>query len=133
MSCVLVIDDDRAMTDMLKALLEPKAFRVITAHHVQEGIEAIQKREPDLIILDLNMPGNDDAQICRLIRDFSRAPLLVLSASNKPGAATKALDGGADDYMLKPVASGVLVAHINNLLRRARAEYKARAAQLNAL
>jgi len=77
---------------------------------------------PDVIILDLFMPGLDGWQVCKSIREYSQVPILVLSAINKPGTVAKALDEGADDYLIKPVPSGVLVAHLNNLIRRARAE-----------
>jgi DNA-binding response OmpR family regulator len=119
---VLVIDDDTAMTEMLKVTLEPRAFEVLTAHTGEEGIKAAKTQNPDVIILDLFMPGMDGWQVCKSIRQYSQVPVLVLSAINKPGTVAKALDEGADDYLIKPVPSGVLVAHLNNLIRRARAE-----------
>lgn len=119
---VLVIDDDAAMTEMLKVTLEPREFEVMTAHTGEEGIEAAKSLCPDVIILDLFMPGVDGWQVCKSIREYSKVPILVLSAINKPGTVAKALDEGADDYLIKPVPSGVLVAHLNNLIRRARAE-----------
>jgi DNA-binding response OmpR family regulator len=119
---VLVIDDDIAMTEMLKVTLEPRAFEVFTAHTGEEGIKAAKAQNPDVIILDLFMPGMDGWQVCKSIRRHSQVPILVLSAINKPGTVAKALDEGADDYLIKPVPSGVLVAHLNNLIRRARAE-----------
>lgn len=119
---VLVIDDDTAMTEMLKVTLEPRAFEVVTAHTGEEGIDAAKNLDPDVIILDLFMPGMDGWQVCKAIREYSHVPILVLSAINKPGTVAKALDEGADDYLIKPVPSGVLVAHLNNLIRRARAE-----------
>ena len=122
MTRVLVIDDDAAMTEMLKVTLEPREFEVMTAHTGEEGIEAAKNLCPDVIILDLFMPGLDGWQVCKSIREYSKVPILVLSAINKPGTVAKALDEGADDYLIKPVPSGVLVAHLNNLIRRARAE-----------
>lgn len=119
---ILVIDDDAAMTEMLKVTLEPRAFDVLTANTGEEGIEAAKNQDPDVIILDLFMPGVDGWQVCKAIRKYSQVPILVLSAINKPGTVAKALDEGADDYLIKPVPSGVLVAHLNNLIRRARAE-----------
>jgi DNA-binding response OmpR family regulator len=119
---VLVIDDDTAMTEMLKVTLEPRAFEVLTAHTGEEGIKGAKTQNPDVIILDLFMPGMDGWQVCKSIRQHSQVPILILSAINKPGTVAKALDEGADDYLIKPVPSGVLVAHLNNLIRRARAE-----------
>ena len=121
LSTVLVIDDDVAMTETLSVMLEPKAFKVFTAHTSEEGIAAASWLQPDVIVLDLHLPGMDSS-LCRTIRESSGVPILVLSALNKPGVAAQALDDGADDYLTKPVPSGVLVAHLNNLIRRARAE-----------
>ena len=133
LTSVLVIDDDVAMTEMLKAVLEPKSFEVITAHQVEEGIEATRRLDPDVVVLDLYMPGADGWQVCRSIREFSKVPILVLSALNKPGAVAQALDEGADDYLIKPVPSGVLVAHLKNLIRRARVEREASSARADPL
>ena len=130
---VLVIDDDIAMTEMLKVILEPKAFEVFTAKTAEEGIEAARWKSPDVIVLDLHIPERDGWQVCRSIRQFSKTPILVLSALNKPGAVAQALDEGADDYLIKPVPSGVLVAHLKNLTRRARAEKEAYASRIDPL
>lgn len=130
MSSVLIIDDDAAMTEMLKSVLEPKSFSVFTAHKIAEGLEAVRALGPDVVLLDLNMDGIDGWHTCRKIREFSRVPILVLSVLNKPDAVAKALDEGADDYLIKPVSGGVLVAHLNNLIRRSRAERKATSARL---
>jgi len=72
-------------------------------------------------------------QICRAIREFTRVPILVLTAMTKPGAVAQALNEGADDYLIKPVSAGVLVAHLNNLIRRAHGENGARAVSVNPL
>jgi two-component system response regulator MtrA len=122
---VLVIDDDDAMTEMLRLVLEPNAFEVFEAHSGAQGIEATRQIKPEVIILDLLMPGMDGWEVCKAIRSFSRVPILVLSAISKPGMVAKALDEGADDYLLKPMPSSVLIAHLNRLTRRARAEQEA--------
>ena len=122
---VLVIDDDIAMTEMMKIILEPKAFGVNIAFTGASGIEAARNLDPDVIILDLCMPEMDGEQVCKAIREFSQVPILILSAMNKPGLITRTLDGGADDYLFKPVPSGTLIAHLNNLIRRGRAKRKA--------
>lgn len=124
-SSVLVIDNDVAMSEILKAILEPKAFEVFTAHEVKEGIAEISNLNPDVIVLNLFMPETVGWQVCRDIRSFSKIPILVLSAVNNPDAVARALDEGADDYLIKPVPSGVLIAHIRNLIRRSRAEQDA--------
>ncbi len=71
------------------------------------------------------MPGMDGWQVCTEVRAFSDVPILILSALDSPGMVASALDAGADDYLVKPVPSGVLLAHLNNLNRRAIAEKKA--------
>ena len=121
-SSVLVIDNDVALSEILKAILEPKVFEVFTAHKVEDGLDAVRHSNPDVIVLDLDMPEKDGWHICRDIRALSKTPILVLSALNNPDAVAQALDVGADDYLIKPVPSGVLVAHLKNLIRRARAE-----------
>jgi len=120
---ILVIDDDFAMTELLKLLLMPTHSIVITANSGAEGLELSKEEYPDLFILDLMMPEMDGLQVCETIRKFSIAPILVLSALDNPGMVAKALDAGADDYLIKPVPSGVLIAHINNLVRRATVQY----------
>lgn len=117
---VLVIDDDIAMTGMLQMMLALKSFEVFTANSGGQGIEDARRLSPDVIVLDLYMPGMDGLQVCRAIRSFSQTPILMLSALNKPGMAAQALDQGADDYLVKPVPNGTLVAHLNNLIRRTR-------------
>ena len=119
---ILVIDDDPAMTELLRLLLLPTQSTVITANSGCEGVELAQSEHPELIILDLMMPEMDGCQVCQAVRAFSDLPILVLSALDNPGMVAKALDAGADDYLIKPVPSGVLIAHINNLVRRAHAQ-----------
>ncbi len=126
---VLVIDDDSAMTDLLKLMLKQARFDVVATNSGVEGIDVARRQEPNVIILDLLMPGEDGWQICKSIREFSQVPILVLSALNNPGLAIRALDGGADDFLIKPVSTGVLIAHLNKLTRRARAEIEASAAR----
>ena len=115
---VLAIDDDPAMTDLLNLLLRAQGFDVITANNGEDGVRYIQERSPDLVMLDLMMKGMDGWAFCTEVRKFSRIPILVLSALDKPANVASALDAGADDYLIKPVPSGVLVAHINTLTRR---------------
>lgn len=74
--------------------------------------------KPDLITLDLMMPDMSGWEVCKAIRQFSSAPILILSALDSPGLVATALDAGADDYMIKPVTSSSLMAHINRLVRR---------------
>lgn len=117
---ILVIDDDPAMTDLLRLLLEPSSSNVFTANSGPEGIRLVKSENPDIIILDLMMPDMNGWQICKIVREFSNVPILILSALDSPGLVAAALDTGADDYLIKPVPSSVLLAHINKLVRRTR-------------
>ncbi len=115
---ILAIDDDIAMTELLKFLLQPHGFEITTANSGQEGINLIQKTNPDIILLDLMMPDMDGWETCKKIRYFSNVPIVILSALNNPSMVASALDAGADDYLIKPVPNSLLVAHIKNLARR---------------
>jgi len=119
-SSVLVIDNDIALTDLLKSTLESKTFTVHMAHEVDEGLNAVHDINPDVIVLDLYLPDRDGSQVCKDIRAFSDTPILILSVLNNPQAIAQALDEGADDYLIKPVPIGVLVAHLKKLIRRGR-------------
>jgi two-component system response regulator MtrA len=115
---VLAIDDDPAMTELLTLLLNTHGFMVLTANTGEDGVAITRKDSPDVIILDLMMPGMDGWEVCKLIRMSNSVPILVLSAFDNPGMIAKALDAGADDYLVKPVPTGVLIAHLNKLTRR---------------
>ncbi|MBT3315231.1 MAG: response regulator transcription factor [Anaerolineae bacterium] len=119
---ILAIDDDTAMTELLTLLLKSHGFEVTTANSSEKGIELIPQIKPDIILLDLMMPQMDGWETCKKIRKFSNIPIVVLSALNNPGMVASALDAGADDYLIKPVPSSILVAHIKNLARRSTAK-----------
>ena len=119
---VLVIDDDADTTAMLRLILEPNAYDVNVSHSGPEGIKTAHLLNPEVIILDLSMTEMDSWQVCKEIRAFSQVPILVLSAISNPGMVAKALDEGADDFLLKPMTSSVLIAHMKRLVWRARAE-----------
>ncbi len=115
---ILAIDDDTAMTELLTLLLQSRDFEITTSNSGEEGIALVRKIRPDIILLDLMMPDMDGWETCKRIREFSNTPIVVLSALNNPGMVASALDAGADDYLIKPVPSSLLIAHIRNLTRR---------------
>jgi two-component system, OmpR family, KDP operon response regulator KdpE len=115
---ILVIDDDPAMTDLLELLLTPASAEVFTANSGPDGIRLAKEVNPDIITLDLMMPDINGWKVAQMIREFSKVPILILSALDSPGLVAAALDAGADDYLIKPVPSNVLMAHINKLVRR---------------
>lgn len=122
MTKVLVIDDDVDMTDVLKTVLQQAGFEVKAVYSSTLGLQEAPRWNPDVIILDLLMPGMDGLQVCQKVREFSTVPILMLSVINRPDTIAKSLDAGADDYLVKPVPASVLTAHINKLARRSRLE-----------
>ncbi len=115
---ILVIDDDIAITELMSMLLKTHGFEVITTNSGAEGVKLAQSKNPNAILLDLMMPDLDGWQVCKAIRLFSNTPILVLSAINDPRMVASVLDSGADDFLVKPVPSSVLVAHIRKMVRR---------------
>jgi len=115
---VLSIDDDVAMTELTAMLLRTHGFDVITANIARDAIQIVREQHPQAVILDLMMPDMDGRQVCKAIREFSNVPIIILSALNDPETVASALDSGADDYLVKPVPSQVLAAHLNRLIKR---------------
>ncbi len=98
---------------------------VIVANTGKQGIELARSLVPDVMVVDLLMPDMDGLKVCREVRQFSSMPILILSAVSRPNIAEEVLDSGADDFLIKPMSSGVLIASLNRLARRARAEHNA--------
>ena len=115
---ILVIDDDAAITELMSMLLKTFGFEVLTTNIGEEGIRIAHEANPNVILLDLMMPDLDGWQVCKEIRKTSTVPILILSAINDPRMVASVLDVGADDFLVKPVPSGVLVANIKKLIRR---------------
>ena len=115
---ILVIDDDIAITELMNMLLKTFGFEVLSANSGADGVRLARETNPNVILLDLMMPDLDGWQVCKAIRQTSNVPILVLSAINDPRMVASVLDVGADEFLVKPVPSGVLVANIKKLLRR---------------
>lgn len=115
---ILTIDDDECLTDMLEGVLVKHGMEVLCCNSGKLGIEIARKEKPDIIIVDIMLPEIDGWRVCKELREFTDAPISMLSSLNDPATIAKALDAGADDYMIKPVSGGILLAHINNLARR---------------
>lgn len=115
---VLLIDDDPDLAMMLRTLLRGQDFQIRAVYTGEEGIEECQASPPDVIILDLLMPGMDGWDVCEQIREFSDVPILILSALGSPGSVARALDAGADDYLIKPVHASLLASRLRTLVRR---------------
>ncbi len=121
---VLVIDDDPGMTDLLRIILSSNQMEVKIVNDGQTGLDCLNNFSPNIILLDLLMPEFDGWKVCRKIKQIKNIPILVLSAVDSPSMIAEALDAGADDYLIKPVTSTSLIAHIYNLVRRTTGELR---------
>src|SRR5947209_7379851 len=120
-SKVLIVEDEQGVVHLLRARLEPEGFQVIAAYDGQAGLRAVTEARPDLLILDLTLPGLDGFEICRRIRqqpETARLPILVLSGRTEEVDKVVMLELGADDYVTKPFNTKELVARVKTLLRR---------------
>jgi two-component system, OmpR family, KDP operon response regulator KdpE len=119
---ILVIDDEPQIRRALRAGLERNGYAVSLAASGEEGLDQAALQPPDLVILDLAMPGMDGFEVCRQLREWSKAPIVVLSVREGETDKIRALDLGADDYLTKPFSLGELLARLRAVLRRAGSE-----------
>jgi two-component system response regulator MprA len=115
---ILVVDDDPKITQLLKRALSLEGYAVLTAGSGATGLEEVRANSPDLVILDVLMPGIDGIEVCRQIRTTGDTPVLLLTAKDEVADRVKGLDSGADDYVVKPFALEELLARVRVLLRR---------------
>jgi two-component system KDP operon response regulator KdpE len=115
---ILVVDDERPIRRALEVTLTRAGYRVSTAIDGSEALTAAALDPPDLVILDLMLPDADGAEVCSQLRDWLRAPILLISAVGDEQDKIRALDAGADDYLTKPFGIGELLARVRALLRR---------------
>lgn len=116
---VLVIDDEENICELITLYFEKAGYEVICAGDGAEGIEMIQSQKPDLVILDLMLPGMDGLDVCKEIRKTSNVPLIMLSARVDEVDRVLGLEIGADDYVTKPFSPRELLARVKAVLRRA--------------
>jgi DNA-binding response OmpR family regulator len=129
---ILIIEDERAIADSIALNLREEGYEVITAFRGDEGLSHARTRHPDLIILDLMLPGMGGLDVCRAIRATSRVPILVLTARGREVDKVVGLELGADDYITKPFGMLELLARVKALLRRAHAAGEPPAGELRA-
>ncbi|KDR95030.1 two-component system, OmpR family, alkaline phosphatase synthesis response regulator PhoP [Peptoclostridium litorale DSM 5388] len=118
---VLVIDDEEHIVELIKFNLELNEFDVEAEYDGLEGYIKVKQTKPDLVLLDLMLPGIDGMEVCKRIRadkDISGTPIIMLTAKNMEDDKIKGLDVGADDYITKPFSVNELVARVNAVLRR---------------
>ena len=119
-SRILIIDDDQAIRKFVRANLEARGYEVLTAMDGEEGIKLTELELPDLIILDIMMPKVDGFEVCRQIREWTKIPIIMLSARAGETDKVRSLDCGADDYLTKPFSLKELLSRINAVLRRSQ-------------
>lgn len=117
---ILLIDDDKGLLRLVELSLESHGFDVVTATNGQLGLENFRIYSPDLVVLDVMMPGMDGHTVCQKLRERSTAPILFLTAQGAVEQRVNGLALGADDYLVKPFDVHELVARIEALLRRSR-------------
>ncbi len=124
---ILVIDDERDLIDLVRYNLEKEGFEVIAATDGQSGLEVASKHAPDLVVLDLMMPGFDGLQVCQRLRAdprTARMPVIMLTAKATEADRIVGLELGADDYITKPFSPREVVARVKAVLRRVTAQHE---------
>jgi DNA-binding response OmpR family regulator len=121
---ILLVEDDLRLSELVSRYLENNGFRVTISNRGDEVVERARGDAPDIIILDLGLPGQDGFSICRQLRPLYTNPILILTARDNDGDQVLGLELGADDYVIKPVEPRVLMARINALLRRSKSQHR---------
>ena len=117
---ILLVDDDERLREIVGMALEGEGYRVQPAGSAEEATELLEQEDPDLLILDVMLPGQDGFELCRAVRTRSPVPILMLTAKTDTVDVVVGLESGADDYVTKPFVTKELVARIRALLRRSR-------------
>jgi DNA-binding response OmpR family regulator len=120
MTHILLIDDERKLTDPLRSSFERGGYRVTVANDGHAGLSLALVEKPDVVVLDVMMPGLDGWQVCQAIRAHSTMPIIMLTALDDTSDRIKGLELGADDYLVKPFGYKELEAHVRAMLRRVR-------------
>jgi len=115
---ILIVDDEPAMVGAISALVGSAGHQVVTAYDGDTALRRVAEEGPDLILLDLAMPGRDGVDVCREVRRSSDVPIIVLTGETDELATVEALDAGADDYVTKPFGRQELLARIRAVMRR---------------
>jgi two-component system, OmpR family, KDP operon response regulator KdpE len=115
---ILVVDDEPQIRRVLRSTLSSQGYVITEAKTGEEAVESVRKNKPDLVLLDVNMPGMGGIEACREIRGSSEAPIIMLTVRNAERDKVAALDAGADDYVVKPFGIEELLARIRAALRR---------------
>ncbi|MBS3750180.1 MAG: response regulator transcription factor [Anaerolineales bacterium] len=122
MSQILIVEDERELVKVLRSYLEKENFSVLSAYRGDTGYSLWEKENPDLVLLDLNLPGMNGLDFARKIRQQAQTPLIMITARVEESDQLVGLEIGADDYITKPFSPRIVVAKVRALLRRAQAE-----------
>jgi len=125
-STILIIDDDEKLNRLLTDFLGEFGFITLTATHPEDGLKKLNQKSPDLVILDVMLPGMDGFEVCKTIRQQSLVPIIMLTARGELSDKVVGLELGADDYLPKPFEPRELVARIHSVLRRTQKVDKTR-------
>ena len=120
---VLMVEDDARIRSSMKMALEAEGFEVAECERGEDALDGFTKENPDVILIDIMLPGIDGFEVCRRIRETSDVPIIMVTARNRTEDTILGLEAGADDYMTKPFDTGELRARIRALLRRATNSY----------
>ena len=115
---VLIVDDDKNICDLLRLYLEKEGYSVILSHDGEEAVVKFNALKPDIVLLDVMLPGLDGWQVCREIRKKSNIPILMITAKSDTFDKVLGLELGADDYIVKPFDSKEVIARIKAVVRR---------------
>ena len=118
MTLIMVVDDDQDLAEMLAIVLTGEGMEVDLVGRGDEVMEIFRAAPPDLVLLDIMLPGIDGIEVCKQIRAESMIPIVMLTAKGETAEIIKGLEFGADDYIVKPFQSGELIARIKTRLRR---------------
>ena len=118
MATILIIEDEPELVKVLRSYLEQAGFGVLTAQRGDSGLSLWEQKKPDLVLLDLNLPGMDGLDVARSIRRTSSTPVIMLTARVEEADQLVGLELGADDYITKPFSPRLVVARVRALLRR---------------
>ncbi len=119
---VLVVEDDKNIADLIRLYMEKEGMECQTAGSGVEGMEKFQSLQPDLVLLDIMLPGMDGWAVCRKIRETSKTPIIMLTAKGELEDKVNGLEMGADDYITKPFETKELLARVHAVLRRTGGE-----------
>ena len=119
---VLAVDDEPRYLEIIRFNLETAGYRAATAGSGEEALEVFDTQQPDLIVLDVMLPGIDGFEVCRLVRERSSCPVIMLTAKGAEEDKIRGLRLGADDYVTKPFSAQELLARVEAVLRRARTD-----------